>query len=192
MMVIYLPVKFEFDWTNCFRVRVRKQKCGWTDGRTNRRNYANFERNLAMMVIYLPVKSEFDWTHHFRVRVRKLKMWTDGQTDVGHINLIGGLVTHNPPKNCLSCLLFCGFVLCRFYATRLKIVYHACYFVVLFYAGFMQPTGLYVFFESRDQCLQGRLGSVQGCNFPVCRGESVKYQTCFDISFTVADPCNRP
>ena len=23
----------------------------------------------------------------------------DGQTDVGHINLIGGLVTHNPPKN---------------------------------------------------------------------------------------------
>ena len=26
-MVIYLPVKFEFDWTKCFRVRVRKQKC---------------------------------------------------------------------------------------------------------------------------------------------------------------------
>ena len=29
-------------------------------------------------------------------------MWTDrrtdGQTDVGHINLIGGLVTRNPPK----------------------------------------------------------------------------------------------
>ena len=23
----------------------------------------------------------------------------DEQTDVGHINLIGGLVTHNPPKN---------------------------------------------------------------------------------------------
>ena len=23
----------------------------------------------------------------------------DGQTDVGHINLIGGLVTRNPPKN---------------------------------------------------------------------------------------------
>ena len=41
MMVIYLPVKFEFDWTNCFRVRVRKQKCGrtdgWTDKRTNER-----------------------------------------------------------------------------------------------------------------------------------------------------------
>ena len=33
MMVIYLPVKFEFDWTNRFRVRVRKQKCGQTDGR---------------------------------------------------------------------------------------------------------------------------------------------------------------
>ena len=23
----------------------------------------------------------------------------DGQTDVGHVNLIGGLVTRNPPKN---------------------------------------------------------------------------------------------
>ena len=33
MMVIYLPVKFEFDWTN--RVRVRKRKCGWTLGQTD-------------------------------------------------------------------------------------------------------------------------------------------------------------
>ena len=59
--------------------------------RTNRRNYTNFERNLAMMVIYVPVKFEFNWTNRFRVRVRKRKMWTD----VGHINLIGGLVTCN-------------------------------------------------------------------------------------------------
>ena len=36
MMVIYVPVKFEFDWTNRFRVRVRKRKCGWTDGRTDK------------------------------------------------------------------------------------------------------------------------------------------------------------
>ena len=40
MKVIYLPVKFEFDWTNRFRVRVQKQKCGrtdrWTDRRTDR------------------------------------------------------------------------------------------------------------------------------------------------------------
>ena len=35
MMVIYVSVKFEFDWTNRFRVRVRKQKCGRTDGQTN-------------------------------------------------------------------------------------------------------------------------------------------------------------
>ena len=27
MVVIYLPVKFEFDWTNRFQVRVRKLKC---------------------------------------------------------------------------------------------------------------------------------------------------------------------
>ena len=111
MMVIYLPVKFEFDWSNCFRVSVRKRKCGqtagWTDkrtknGQTNGRNFTNIERNLAMMLIYVPVNFEFDRTNRFRVGVRKLKMWTDRrtdrQTDVGHINLIGGLVTRNPPN----------------------------------------------------------------------------------------------
>ena len=36
MMVIYLPVKFEFDWTNCFRVRVWKQKM-WTDRQTDKK-----------------------------------------------------------------------------------------------------------------------------------------------------------
>ena len=35
MMVIYLPVKFEFNCTNGFRVRVRKRKCGRTDVRHN-------------------------------------------------------------------------------------------------------------------------------------------------------------
>ena len=35
MMVIYLPVKFEFDWTNCFRVRVRKQILTDRQKRTN-------------------------------------------------------------------------------------------------------------------------------------------------------------
>ena len=84
MMVIYLPVKFEFDWINRFRVRVRKQKCGrkvgWTNGQPNGRNFTNFERNLVMMVIYLPVKFEFDRTNRFRVRVRKQKMWTDRRT----------------------------------------------------------------------------------------------------------------
>ena len=91
MMVIYVPVKFEFDWTNHFQVKVRKPKCGRTDGwmdkrtkngQTNTRNFTNFERNLAMMVIYVPVKYEFDWTNHFRVRVRKQKCGrTDGWTD---------------------------------------------------------------------------------------------------------------
>ena len=87
MMVIYVPVKYEFDWTNRFRVRVRKQKCGqtdgWTDkwtknGQTNKQNFTNFERNLAMMVIYHPVKFEFDWSNRFGVRVQKRKC---GQTD---------------------------------------------------------------------------------------------------------------
>ena len=38
---------------------------GQTDRQTNRRNYTNFERNLAMMVMYVPVKFEFDWTKRF-------------------------------------------------------------------------------------------------------------------------------
>ena len=74
---------------------VDGQMDGQTNGQTNRRNYTNFEWNLAMMVIYVRVKFKFDWTNRFRVRVRKRKMWTD----VGHINLIGRLVTRNPPKN---------------------------------------------------------------------------------------------
>ena len=36
MMVIYVPVKFEFDWTNRFQVRVWKRKCGRTDGWTHK------------------------------------------------------------------------------------------------------------------------------------------------------------
>ena len=57
------------------------------NGQTNRRNYTNFEKNLAMMVIYLPVEFEFDWTTRFPVRVQKRKcrrtngQKTDKQTD---------------------------------------------------------------------------------------------------------------
>ena len=36
MMVIYLPVKFEFDWTNRFRVRVTKLKF-LTDRQTDKK-----------------------------------------------------------------------------------------------------------------------------------------------------------
>ena len=75
MMVIYVPVKFEFDWTKRFRVKSPKMEI-LTDRQikneqTNKQNYTNFESNLAMIVIYLPVKLEFDWTKHFRVRVWK-------------------------------------------------------------------------------------------------------------------------
>ena len=74
MMVIYIPVKFEFDWTNRLQVRVWKRKYGrtdewtgkWTKNRqTKGRINVNFGRNLAMMVIYVPVKFEFDWTNRF-------------------------------------------------------------------------------------------------------------------------------
>ena len=55
-----------------------------TDKRTDRQNYTNFERNLAMMmmVIYDPVKFEFDWTNHFRVRART-DGWTEKRTNNG-------------------------------------------------------------------------------------------------------------
>ena len=72
-MVIYLPVKFEFDGQTIFELESGNGNFeGQTDkknGKTNRQNYTNFERNLAVMVIYVPVKFEFDWTKHFRVRV---------------------------------------------------------------------------------------------------------------------------
>ena len=35
MIVIYVPVKYEFDRTKRFRVTVCKRKCGRTDGWTN-------------------------------------------------------------------------------------------------------------------------------------------------------------
>ena len=47
-MVIYVPVKFEFNWTNRFRVRVWKRKCGRTDGLTNERTELHqFQKELS-------------------------------------------------------------------------------------------------------------------------------------------------
>ena len=43
MMVICITVKYEFDWTKCFRVGVRKQKCGQTDGWTDKRTNKHTE-----------------------------------------------------------------------------------------------------------------------------------------------------
>ena len=44
---------------------VDGQTDGQKTGQTNRRNYTNFEKNLAMMVMYVIVKFEFDWTKRF-------------------------------------------------------------------------------------------------------------------------------
>ena len=62
----------------------------WTDkrtknGQTNKRNFTNIERNLAMMMMYVPVKFEFDLTNRFQVRVWKRKCgridgWTEKRT----------------------------------------------------------------------------------------------------------------
>ena len=43
MMVIFVLVKYEFDWRNRFRVRVRKEKCGLTDGWTDKRTNTPME-----------------------------------------------------------------------------------------------------------------------------------------------------
>ena len=51
-MVIYLPVKFEFDWTNRFRVRVRKRKCGRTVGLTDGRQ--TYQSNSGLVTRNLP------------------------------------------------------------------------------------------------------------------------------------------
>ena len=99
MMVIYLPVKFEFDWTNRFRVTVQKQKCGRTDGWTNRqksgqtngRNYTNFKRNLAMVVIYLHLIGQT--VFELESRNEKFRR-RDGRRTHQSNWLLG-----NPPKN---------------------------------------------------------------------------------------------
>ena len=39
MMVIYLPVKFEFDWTKPFLESRNENVDGQTNGQTKRRNY---------------------------------------------------------------------------------------------------------------------------------------------------------
>ena len=49
-----------------------------------------------MMVIHLPAKFEFDWTKHFELESGNENV--DRQTDVGNSNLIGALVTRNPPN----------------------------------------------------------------------------------------------
>ena len=84
----------------------------WTDrrmdkqtknGQTNRWNFTNFERNLAVMVIYVPVKLNSIGQTVFVLESGNEKCeQTDRQRDVGHINLIGGLVTRNPPKKWMS------------------------------------------------------------------------------------------
>ena len=58
----------------------------------------------AIMAFYIYAKFEIDWSNSVQARVRKPHpdRWTHRGTDVGHINLIGGLVAHNPPKNIVS------------------------------------------------------------------------------------------
>ena len=60
MMVIYVPVKFEFDWTNHFRVRARKRKCGRTDGWTEKRTNNGQKDNEPMELHQFRKESRYD------------------------------------------------------------------------------------------------------------------------------------
>ena len=52
-----------------------------------------------MMVIYLPVKFVLNLIGQSVFELESGNENVDRQTDVGHINLIGGLVPRNPPTN---------------------------------------------------------------------------------------------
>ena len=94
-----------------------------------------------MMVSYLPVKFEFDWTNRFRVRVQKLKMWTDRQTDVGNINLIGGLVTHNPPKNDIFHVFYLSLHMSRIKRSRSEELARLCMHIARYFSiGFLSSS----------------------------------------------------
>ena len=52
MMVIYLPVKFDSIGQSLFELESGNGNVdGQTNGQTNRRNYTNFERNLAISAV---------------------------------------------------------------------------------------------------------------------------------------------
>ena len=54
------------------------------------------KKNLALVLSYYPVKCQSIGRSVFELESRNQNV--DGQTDVGHTNLIGELVTVNPPK----------------------------------------------------------------------------------------------
>ena len=56
-------------------------------------------------------------------------------------------------------------------------------FMQVFHWG--RPVGNYAFFESLEQCLQGRL------YFPGLSERVSEFSNMFEISTIVADPCNR-
>ena len=87
MMVIYLPVQFELDWTKHFR--ELEPGNGNFDGQTNGQKMDEqtygitpiSNGTLAVMVVYVPVKFEFDYTNRFRVKSPEMKMWMDKRTN---------------------------------------------------------------------------------------------------------------
>ena len=85
-MVIYLPVKFEFDWTNRFRVRVRKQKM-WMDRQTDKkrtkertelhqfRKEPSYDGDLCPCQVWIRLDKPFSSYS------LEMKMWTDRWMD---------------------------------------------------------------------------------------------------------------
>ena len=83
MMVIYVPVKYEIDWTNHSETKM------WTDRRMDKRTNRQtnertelhqFRKEPSYDGIYVPVKYEANRTNCFRVP--ETKMWTDKRTKI--------------------------------------------------------------------------------------------------------------
>ena len=82
MMVIYLPVKFQFDWTKNFRVRVQKRKCWRTDKRTNKQTELHqFPNQLSYDGDLSPCKVSIRLDKEFSSKSPETEMLADRQTD---------------------------------------------------------------------------------------------------------------
>ena len=85
-MVIYLPVKFEFDWTQHFRVRVRKQKCWRTvkqtkKGTNERTELHQFRKEPSYDGDLCPCQVRIRLDTPFSSYSPETKMWTDRWMD---------------------------------------------------------------------------------------------------------------
>ena len=77
-MVIYLPVKFEFDWKSVFELRVRKRKCWRTNELTELHQFwkePSYDGDLSPCQVWIRLDTVFSSYSP------EIEMFTDRQTD---------------------------------------------------------------------------------------------------------------